>query len=47
MMGRHRIWDLEDEEDISFTIAFSFVLLAVFEFSSVSLHCLCLLKAVG
>ena len=42
------IWDLEDkEEDICFTIAFSFVLLTVFEFSSISLHSLCLLKALG
>jgi hypothetical protein len=42
--GQDRLWDLEDEEDICCTIAFSFVLLAVFEFSSISLHSLCLLK---
>jgi len=37
----------DEEEDICFAIAFSFVLLAVFEFSFISLHCLYLFESLG
>jgi len=40
-LRRHWTWDVEDEEeDICFAIAYSFVLLTVFEFSFVPLHSL-------
>jgi len=45
-IGQDMIWDLEDEEeDMYFTIAFSFVLFTVFEFSFVSLHSLYLFES--
>jgi hypothetical protein len=46
-LGRHWTWYVEDEEDICFAIAFSFVLFAVFEFSFVSLHSLYLFESLG
>jgi len=46
-LSRHWTWDVEDEEDIFFAIAFCFVLFALFDFRFVSLHSLDLFDMIG